>query len=1158
MSEPRFVHLRIHSDYSMIHGIAKIDQLVKKAALLGMPALGITDFTNLCGFIKFYRATYKFGIKPIIGADFKVKNSISPNILTKLTILASNNVGYKNLTLLISRAYQKGYGTNGPCIKREWLMALKSGLIVLSGGYSGDIGYGLIHKNHELVNHSLEFYKKHFPSNFYIEISRTGSKIEEQYLALAIKLAMVENIPLVATNEVYFLSKIDFEAHEIRVAIHQGHILNDSNRSYKYNEQQYMRTENEMCNLFKDIPEALINSVEIAKRCNVRITLGKYFLPQFPTGNLNPQQFLINKATSGLEERLKFIFPDPNIRIEKRKEYDKRLNIELNIINKMGFPSYFLIVMEFVQWSKDNCIPVGPGRGSGAGSLVAYALQITDINPLEFNLIFERFLNLERVSLPDFDIDFCMEKRDMVIEHVSNIYGKDAVAQIITFGTMTAKSVIRDVGRVLGYPYGFVERISKMIPSDIGITIERAFTLEPKLSELYKIDEDVKSIIDMARKLEGVIRNASKHAGGLVISPTRITDFTPLHCDENGNNPITQFDKDDIEYIGLVKFDFLGLRTLTIINWAIEMINLTRNNQSITPVNIASIPLNDKKTFQILQQAKTTAVFQLESKGMRDLIKRLKPDCFEDIIALIALFRPGPLQSGMVDNFINRKHGREKVSYPDIKCQHESLKPILESTYGIILYQEQVMQIAQVLAGYTLGKADILRYAMGKKQPIEMVKQRSFFKRGSEKKGISSEMALKIFSMLEKFAGYGFNKSHSTAYALISYQTLWLKTHYPAQFMAAVLTAYMDNTNKIVSLIDECRMMGLTILPPDINVSLYTFYVNDLGKIVYGMGAIKGIGKTAIENIIYARNQGGRFIDLLDLCNRIDTKKLNQSMMKKMILSGCCDSLGSHRAAMINSLSQAFNIAVQNSIARLHGQADMFNGAIESKHFYPKEVSVWPDHLRLQGERDTLGLYLTGHPINTYLEEIKFYNKGLWIKDINSHYEGNKIIVIVGLLTTIRSFLTKNNKKISMCYLEDHSGSLEVIIFSDILEIYQPLLKKDNILIINGKIQYDNFRKRQQIVAQKIMNLKEARKKYVRGISLWLTSSQVTNRFLSTLKKYLSFHCGGSIPLYVYYKNTDAQIKFTFSKKWYISLNDSLIEDLKYLVGFNQVKLEFD
>lgn len=716
MAEPRFVHLHIHSDFSMLDGLQKIKPLVARAAENNMVAMAITDQMNQSGLVRFYGDAHSKGIKPIIGVDFWVQSEELGDELFHLIGLAMNNEGQQNLIQLISKGFLRGHIQGRAVIDKAWLAEHATGVILLSGGRDGDIGKFLLKGNQAMVERCTAFYQQHFPERFYLELIRTGRLDEETYLHMAVELAIQQDLPVVATNDVVFLNKDDFDAHEIRVAIHDGYTLDDARRPKRYSNQQYMRTQDEMCELFKDIPEALANSVEIAKRCNVTVRLGEYFLPQFPTGDMTTEDFLVMKSKEGLEERLAFLFPDPAERAEKRIAYDERLDIELKVINQMGFPGYFLIVMEFIQWSKDNDIPVGPGRGSGAGSLVAYALKITDLDPLALDLLFERFLNPERVSMPDFDVDFCMDRRDEVIDHVAQMYGREAVSQIITFGTMAAKAVVRDVGRVLGHPYGFVDRISKLIPPDPGMTLAKAFDVEPKLVELYEQDEEVKALIDMARKLEGVTRNAGKHAGGVVIAPTKITDFAPLYCDDQGLQPVTQFDKNDVEYAGLVKFDFLGLRTLTIIKWALDMINPRLKTEGKPPVDIAAIPLDDPTSFKILKNSETTAVFQLESRGMKDLIKRLQPDCFEDMIALVALFRPGPLQSGMVDNFIDRKHGREAISYPDIQWQHDSLQPILEPTYGIILYQEQVMQIAQTLAGYTLGGADMLRRAMGKKK----------------------------------------------------------------------------------------------------------------------------------------------------------------------------------------------------------------------------------------------------------------------------------------------------------------------------------------------------------------------------------------------------------------------------------------------------------
>lgn len=1160
MAEPRFIHLHVHSDYSMIDGIAKTGTIIKQAAAMGMPALGITDFTNLCGLVKFYGSAHVAGIKPIIGADFRLANPLLGDELTRLTILAKNNQGYQNLTLLISRAYLRGYGPQGPVIDRDWLAEHNEGLIILSGARQGDVGWSLLRGNPRLAAQCIKFYQQHFPDHYYLELVRTGRPEEEDYLHLALETAVEFRLPVVATNDVCFLKEEDFDAHEIRVAIHDGYTLEDPRRPKLYSSQQYLRTQAEMCELFSDIPEALINSVEIAKRCNVTIRLGEYFLPQFPTGEMTTEDFLVKRSQEGLEERLVFLYPDPEQRAQKRSAYDERLEIELQVINQMGFPGYFLIVMEFIQWSKDNGVPVGPGRGSGAGSLVAYALKITDLDPLEFDLLFERFLNPERVSMPDFDVDFCMEKRDQVIEHVAEMYGRDAVSQIITFGTMAAKAVIRDVGRVLGHPYGFVDRIAKLIPPDPGMTLEKAFSVEPQLPEIYEADEEVKALIDMARKLEGVTRNAGKHAGGVVIAPTKITDFAPLYCDELGQHPVTQFDKNDVEYAGLVKFDFLGLRTLTIINCALKMINARREKQGEPAIDIESIPLNDEKSFAMLQRAETTAVFQLESRGMKDLIKRLQPDCFEDMIALVALFRPGPLQSGMVDNFIDRKHGREAISYPDIEWQHESLQPVLEPTYGIILYQEQVMQIAQVLSGYTLGGADMLRRAMGKKKPEEMAQQRSIFKDGAEKMGVNGELAMKIFDLVEKFAGYGFNKSHSAAYALVSYQTLWLKAHYPAEFMAAVMTADMDNTEKVVGLVDECWRMGLKVLPPDINSGLYAFHVNEQGEIVYGIGAIKGVGEGPIEAMLEARQRGGYFKELFDLCARTDIKKINRRVMEKLIMSGAFDRLGPHRAALMNALNDALKAADQHSKAESIGQGDMFGVLAEAPEQVEQSyasIIPWPEQVQLDGERETLGLYLTGHPITQYLKEIERYVGGVRLKDMHPTGRG-KIIQAAGLVLAARVMVTKRGNRIGLCTLDDRSGRLEVMLYTEALEKYQQLLVQDKILVVSGQVSHDDFSGGLKMIAREVMDINEAREKYARGLAISLTDRQIDDQLLNRLRQSLEPYRSGTIPVNLYYQREDARAKLRFGASWRVSPSDRLLNELRQLIGSEQVELEFD
>lgn len=1159
MSDPKFVHLRVHSDFSMVDGLSKVPPLVKKVAEMGMPALALTDFTNLCGLVKFYGTAHGCGVKPIIGADFLMQSPDFGDELTKLTVIATDNKGYNNLTLLISKAYLRGHVQHQPVIDKEWLIENAEGLIILSGAKEGEIGKALLKGNRELVASNVEFYKTYFPDRFYLELIRTGRPDEESYLHFALELAEQEDLPVVATNEVVFLTEDLFDAHEIRVAIHDGFTMVDPRRPKNYSAQQYLRSEEEMCELFSDIPEALENSVEIAKRCNVTVRLGEYFLPNFPTEGLAIEDFLIKKSEEGLERRLAFLFPDEKVRAERRPEYDERLKIELEVVNNMGFPGYFLIVMEFIQWSKDNDVPVGPGRGSGAGSLVAYALDITDLDPLEYDLLFERFLNPERVSMPDFDIDFCMDKRDQVIDHVAEMYGRDAVSQIITFGTMAAKAVIRDVGRVLGHPFGFVDRISKLVPPDPGMTLEKAFLAEPALPELYDGDEEVRELIDKCRILEGCTRNAGKHAGGVVISPTTITDFAPIYADAEGNFPVTQFDKNDVETAGLVKFDFLGLRTLTIIDWALGLVNPRLKKEGKEPVRIESIPLDDQASFNLLQNSETTAVFQLESRGMKDLIKRLQPDCFEDIIALVALFRPGPLQSGMVDNFIDRKHGREAVSYPDETWQHESLKETLEPTYGIILYQEQVMQIAQILAGYTLGGADMLRRAMGKKKPEEMAKQRGTFKEGAEANGVDGELAMKIFDLVEKFAGYGFNKSHSAAYALVSYQTLWLKTHYPAEFMAAVMTADMDNTEKVIGLVDECFRMKLKLLPPDINSGLYRFNVDEDGAIVYGIGAIKGVGEGPIEAIIEARNKGGYFKDLFDFCARLDLKKVNKRVIEKLILSGALDRLGPHRAAMMASLPDAVKAASQHHHAESFGQSDMFgvltDAPEEVEHKYT-QVPKWPEKVWLEGERETLGLYLTGHPVNAYIKELAKYTS-CRLKDATPTRR-DQSLTIAGLVIAARVMTTKRGTRIGLMTLDDRSGRMEVMLFSDALDRYAELLEKDKIVVVSGQVSFDDFNGGLKMSAREVMDLGSAREKYARGVSISIDQSQINGQFFERFGQILEPYRAGTVPVNVYYQRADARARLTLGTEWRVTPSDTLLDELKQLLGNSQVELEFN
>ncbi|QTH64786.1 DNA polymerase III subunit alpha [Psychrosphaera ytuae] len=1161
MSDPKFVHLRVHSDFSMMDGLAKVKAILKQAGEQQMPALALTDQMNLCGLVKFYEGCHGAGIKPIIGVDVWLHRA-DDEPLFRLTLIAKNNDGYKNITTLISKAYLRGSIKGKMAIDKEWLAEHKEGVIILSGSFAGDLAYAMSKHNQKLIDEVLSFYQEHFVDHFYIELTRTGRASEGMYIEQAVELAEQHQIPVVATNEVVFLSADDFEAHEVRVCINQKRTIDDKNRPKDYSREQYLRSEQEMCELFADIPSALQNSVEIAKRCNVTVQLGTYFLPECPTDGMSEADYLVKVSEEGLEERLEFLFPDPEVRNEKRKEYDERLDVELKVINQMGFPGYFLIVAEFIQWSKDHNIPVGPGRGSGAGSLVAYALKITDLDPLEFALLFERFLNPERVSMPDFDVDFCMDRRDEVIDHVAELYGRDAVSQIITFGTLAAKAVIQSVGRVMGLPFGFVDRISKLIPGDPGITLEKAWKAEPQLEQIYQQDDDAKELIDMARKLEGVTRGAGKHAGGVVIAPTKITDFAPLYCDDEGKNPVTQFDKNDVETAGLVKFDFLGLRTLTILQWAIDMANSRIDNKD-DYIDIAAIPVDDAASFRMLMNAETTAVFQLESSGMKNLIKKLQPDCFEDIIALVALFRPGPLDSGMVDNFIERKHGREEVAYPDHEYQHECLKEILEPTYGIILYQEQVMQIAQEMAGYSLGGADLLRRAMGKKKPEEMEKQRGTFAEGAKNNNIDPELAMKIFDLVEKFAGYGFNKSHSAAYALVSYQTLWMKCHYPSEFMAAVMSADMDNTDKIVTLVDECERMKLVIEPPNVNSGEYKFTVNDEGHIVYGIGAIKGVGEGPVEAILEARQEGGVFKDLFDFCARVDVKRINKRVMEKLVLSGALDQLGpephsqENRSVIMASLEDAMKAATQHAKNADVGQNDMF-GLFDTAHEEVKpqfkQAAPWPDATWLQGEKDTLGLFLTGHPINAYRKELRHYTK-IKLSEVEPTRR-DQSITVCGLIIDMRVLVNKKGRKWALVTIDDKSGRLDFRLFPEQFDMFSDLLQNGQIVVVSGQVSFDNFSDGNTMTARDVMSLTVAREKFVRNIKLDVASEQQAEAVMNKLKRILLPYKDGTTPIRIGYQNQIATAELELGTAWRVSPDEQLLIDLYENLAI-EPKLEF-
>jgi DNA polymerase III subunit alpha len=1159
-----FVHLHLHTEYSIVDSTVRIPALMQRCVEFGMPAVALTDASNLFGLVKFYRRALSCGVKPLIGVDIKVRNDDDDNRPFELVLLCQSLAGYRNLTSLVTRSYKEGQLRGVPTVEPRWLDHKNTtGLIALSGGLHGDIGRALVAGQADLAGDRLATWQALFGDRFYVEVTRMGRPGEEAFLQGAIKLAAERSVPVVATNDVRFVEADDFDAHEARVCIQQGRTLADPDRPRNFSEQQYLKSGDDMSALFDDIPEALDNTVEIARRCSLDLRLGDTFLPAFPVPDgRSADEFLQAEAKQGLKAFLQKKMLRDDIAADRfnamAAPYWSRLEDELSVVCDMGFPGYFLIVADFIRWAKEHQIPVGPGRGSGAGSLVAFVLGITDLDPLEYDLLFERFLNPERVSMPDFDIDFCMEGRDRVIDYVAERYGRDRVSQIITYGTMAARAVIRDVGRVLGHPYGFVDRIAKQVPFEVGITLDKALEDEEELARMVRDDEEVAGIMDLAKALEGLVRNAGKHAGGVVIAPTKLTDFTPLYCEDGGANSVTQLDKGDVEAAGLVKFDFLGLKTLTIIDWAVRTINAEFPDLHL---DIATIPMDDRKTFALLQACKTRAVFQLESPGMRDLVKRLQPDQFDDLVALVALFRPGPLQSGMVDDFVTRKHDINKA---DIDYLHPDLKSVLKPTYGVILYQEQVMQIAQVLAGYTLGGADLLRRAMGKKNAEEMAKQRTVFLQGSISRGVEERTATRIFDLMEKFAGYGFNKSHSAAYALISYQTAYLKAHFPAAFMAAAMSADLDHTDRLVMVKDDCRKLGLKILAPCVNRSEYPFSAADEHSILYGLGAIKGVGQSAVEAIIGERQRAGKFSSLKDFCHRVDAERLNRRALEAMVKSGAFDEFGLSRRTLIQELPAAVKSADQEAKASAAGQNDMFglaDAVIGDQATAAIQLAEWTDRELLANEKEALGLYLTGHPFDAVRQDAHFLADGK-LADIASepapqnntgarkYAQPRREVTVAGLIMDVR----KRGNRVSVV-LDDDSGRLEVTLFNEAFQEYRDVLSKDEIVVVAGTLRYDDFTGAWQVNAKSVLNIDRVIEMQASSMILSLAPNGQGQGLLHRLHDVLLPHREGSCDVAIQYAGDEAAARLNLGPDWMVRPSRELRDKLAELLGHNSVRL---
>lgn len=1144
----QFVHLGIHSEFSITESIVRIPDLIKAAVKDNMPALALTDLSNLHAAVKFYTSCLSKGIKPILGSVVRLNEPDQ-----RVTLLAMTNEGWKGLTEIVSRGHIEGQQLSIPCVQKEWILEQHHDIIVLLGQNS-DVGKMLCSSNPQKAEPLLEAWQEKFGNRVYLALTRTDRPGEEDYIGEAVKLAAKYHVGVVAHNDIHFIERDDFDAHEARVCIADGYVLADNRRPRIYSPEQYFKTTADMVELFSDIPSALENTYYIAQRCNVSLQLGTYFLPDYPI----PDGFTIDTyfehlSKVGLEERLNHLYP-VEMRDEDwpeiRKPYDERIEYEVGIILKMGFPGYFLIVMDFIQWAKSNRVPVGPGRGSGAGSLVAYSLKITDLDPLRYDLLFERFLNPERVSMPDFDVDFCIAGRDRVIDYVSRTYGREAVSQIATFGTMAAKGAIRDVARVLGKSYGLADRISKMVPTKpLGVDLATAIDMEPQLKDIVTNPsnpdyDDASEIWEMALKLEGITRNTGKHAGGVVIAPGKITDYSAVLCDADGTNRVAQYDKDDVEAAGLVKFDFLGLRNLTVIEDAVQ--NINKRIQFETPLEIANVPLDDKDAYLVFANANTTAVFQFESVGMKKMLKEARPSKFEEIIAFVSLYRPGPMD--LIPDFIHRMHGGE------FEYLHPLLESVLEPTYGIMVYQEQVMQAAQFCAGYTLGGADLLRRAMGKKKPEEMVKQRKIFIEGAAQKDIDEATANHIFDYMEKFAGYGFNKSHAAAYALVAYHTAWLKAHYPAEFMAAVLSSEMQNTDSIVFLIDDCRNNALEVMPPSVNMSLYHFHASDERTIVYGLGAIKGVGEQAMQSVIDSRIKQGPYTDLFDFCHRIDLKKINKRTLEALIRAGALDCLQIERSTLMAQLPEAVQAAEQARQNRETGIMDLFGEVEEVQRKPAKPVKPWSDEVRLKGEKDTLGLYLTGHPIDVYRTELKSFIPAK-LNELTPTRRG-VTTVFAGLVLDVANFPNR-----IVVTLDDGTARVEVSCNHERFQRFKEIVAIEQVVVIEGEIYEREGFDRPMARLTKAFSLNEIRQKRANHIRIQPTDDLMTPALARDLQQILLPYCNidmcQHIPVIMCIDQPYASAEVQLGQNWKVAPLDELLVKLRDYFGKEAIYIEY-
>jgi len=1174
MAVPRFVHLRVRSEYSITDSIVRIDALVEAAAADGQAALALTDGANVFGWIKFYRAARAKGIQPILGVDAWITNDADRDRPVRVLLLVRDHTGYLNLCELLSRAWLDNEWRGRGEMRREWFDALRvgpdghHGLLALSGAQHGDVGQALLAGNEAAAEALARDWARRFPDAYYVELQRSGHPEAETHVRAAAALAARLGLPVVATHPVQYLAPADHRAHEARVCIADGEILANPRRTRRFTEAQWFLPQHAMLERFADLPQAIANSVEIARRCSLTMTLGRSRLPEFPTPEgLSVDDALRRLAAEGLERRLARSFPDETVRARERPRYDARLRTECDTILQMGFPGYFLIVADFINWAKSNRVPVGPGRGSGAGSLVAWALGITDLDPLPYALLFERFLNPERVSMPDFDIDFCQDLRGKVIEYVRSRYGAQAVSQIVTFGTMASKAVIRDAGRVLDMPYTFCDQLSKLIPvvQAKPLSLSKAREAEPLLREREQKEEEVRELLAVAEPLEDLTRNVGMHAGGVLIAPGRLTDFCPLYRAPGTDSVVSMYDKDDVEAVGLVKFDFLGLRNLTIIQLAVDFI---RRNHPERQLDLSTLAFDDPGAYRILKDANTTAIFQVEGDGMKKLLRKLQPDRFEDIIAVLALYRPGPLGSGMVDDFILRKKGQQRIDY-----FHPDLQRCLEPTYGVIVYQEQVMQIAQIIAGYTLGGADLLRRAMGKKKAEEMARQRSTFVEGARARGHAPELATQLFDLMEKFAEYGFNKSHTAAYAVVTYHTAWLKAHHPAEFMAATLSSDMDDTDKVQLFVKDAQDNGAAVLGPDVNRSGHRFDPIDARTIRYGLCAVKGTGEAAVTEVVRAR-EAGAFTDLFDFCARVDRRVVNRRTIEALVRAGAFDALDADRSKLLANVGQAMEAADQRDAAA--GQSSLFGAEDDAGLAAPQWLRTppWDERRRLQEEKLALGFFLSGHLFKGHEAEVRRFVRTRLadLPRIAEQSQGPVQVVVAGIVTSLATGMTRRGKMVRLG-LDDATASVEIAIFSETYDAHRHLLKEDELLVIHGRVARDDYSGGWRIGAERVLDLSRARQEHARALLLRMNGGSDGERLRAMLEPFRARAepplervfteddaeppAPRGCPVEVHYHNGVARCAVRLGDAWRVRPEEALLAQLRDWLSPDGVELRY-